>query len=236
MSGDRWRDANRGWKRLEVWLDDKLTGPGSRDREPEAVDALGDVGQVRRMLDEVEMRAVRSARLRGRSWAEIATRLGVTRQSAWEKWRDLDEPRAAEAGAVTGAEPVTGADAGTGAESVTGAESGAVPIARRAPARSVRVPDVVGLRLELAISALRRRGLVAVGSDPEVPLGTLDLPGSMVTDQSPESGASVPAGSRVVLWADSGEGGVREPRRPRPDPLPAHKHVPDPLTEAATAR
>ena len=27
----------------------------------------------------------------GKSWAEIATHLGVTRQSAWERWRDLDD-------------------------------------------------------------------------------------------------------------------------------------------------
>jgi hypothetical protein len=56
--------------------------------------------------------------------------------------------------------------------------------------------------------------------------------GAVVSDQSPESGASVPPGTRVLLWADRGEGGVREPRRPRPDPLPARKYLPDPADEA----
>ncbi|MFC7655663.1 hypothetical protein ACFQV8_03060 [Pseudonocardia benzenivorans] len=38
---------------------------------------------MRRLLDETELEAVRSARRRGRSWAEIATKLGVSRQAAW---------------------------------------------------------------------------------------------------------------------------------------------------------
>jgi hypothetical protein len=43
----------------------------------------------------------------------------------------------------------------------------------------------------------------------------------VVTDQSPESGAKVPRGSSIRLWlyyGDGGSAGVREPRRPRPDP------------------
>jgi hypothetical protein len=51
--------------------------------------ALGDIRLVRGLLDQAEMGAVRAARREGRSWAEIATILGVTRQSAWERWRDL---------------------------------------------------------------------------------------------------------------------------------------------------
>ena len=100
MSAGRWREAGRAWKRLGAWLDDRVTGPGSRDREPEPLDALGDVGHVRRLLDEVELRAVRSARLRGRSWAEIATRLGITRQSAWEGHRRWIDGQAAAHGTV----------------------------------------------------------------------------------------------------------------------------------------
>lgn len=34
--------------------------------------------------------AVRLARLQGRSWADIGQALGVSRQSAWERWRHLD--------------------------------------------------------------------------------------------------------------------------------------------------
>jgi hypothetical protein len=51
--------------------------------------ALGDIRLVRGLLDQAELGAVRAARREGRSWAEIATILGVTRQSAWERWRDL---------------------------------------------------------------------------------------------------------------------------------------------------
>jgi hypothetical protein len=51
--------------------------------------ALGDIRLVRELLDQAEMGAVRAARAGGRSWAEIAAVLGVTRQSAWERWRDL---------------------------------------------------------------------------------------------------------------------------------------------------
>lgn len=46
---------------------------------------------LRRALDQIEMTAVRVARQHSKSWTEIATTMGVTRQSAWERWRDLDE-------------------------------------------------------------------------------------------------------------------------------------------------
>lgn len=78
---DGWREARRAWDRL-----------AGRPRTGEAaLDALTDVGTVRRLLDRAELDAVRNARLARRSWAEIATRLGVSRQSAWERWRDVDE-------------------------------------------------------------------------------------------------------------------------------------------------
>ncbi len=41
-------------------------------------------------VDELETRLVRTARERGVSWSEIAAPLGITRQTAWEKWRELD--------------------------------------------------------------------------------------------------------------------------------------------------
>src|SRR5919107_3891685 len=81
MSGDAWREARAAWDRLAV-------PPGSGE---EALAALSDIGVVRRLLDQAELEAVRAARRDRKSWAEIATRLGVSRQSAWERWKDLDD-------------------------------------------------------------------------------------------------------------------------------------------------
>jgi transposase-like protein len=222
VSTGRWRDAHVAWKKLGVWLNDKVTGPGSRDREPDPLEALGHVGTVRRTLDEVELRAVRSARLRGKSWAEIATRLGVTRQSAWEKWRELDDSPAA-AGPPAPVQESAADVVWSAAEHEIGR--------LRGRGKRVTVPDVVGQALVTARRELASRGLTAGSGDPE---GVLDMApsGSVVTDQSPESGATVPPGTRVLLWVDRGEGGVREPRRPRPGPLPAAKYLPDPADEA----
>lgn len=84
MSRDPWHEAREAWERL-------ARQPGSGE---EALNALSDVGVVRRMLDRAELEAVRAARRDRKSWAEIATRLGVSRQSAWERWKDLDDEAA----------------------------------------------------------------------------------------------------------------------------------------------
>jgi len=55
-----------------------------------AAKALSDVGFVRQLPDELETRLVRIAREGGVSWSEIAAPLGITRQTAWERRRDLD--------------------------------------------------------------------------------------------------------------------------------------------------
>jgi hypothetical protein len=81
MSRDAWREARAAWERLAV---PPASGEG-------ALDALSDIGVVRRSLDQAELEAVRAARRDRKSWAEIATRLGVSRQSAWERWKDLDD-------------------------------------------------------------------------------------------------------------------------------------------------
>ena len=96
MGGLRWSDGYEAWKRLRRWHE-----RGTADGDA-ALDALSDVGALRRLLDEAELAAVRAARGRAKSWAEIATRLGVTRQSAWERWRDLDDVRPAAAEAAAG--------------------------------------------------------------------------------------------------------------------------------------
>ncbi|KAA9157449.1 PASTA domain-containing protein [Amycolatopsis acidicola] len=187
---DPWDEAQQAWRRLAGWSG---SAPG------EALSALDDLGLVRRLLDQTEFEAVRTARAEGRSWSEIAVRLGVTRQSAWERWRDIDEPAPAP-------EPVSGRSA------------------RHRRRSSVKVPNVIGRSIEDARALLEKEDLHAVSPDPgDVPLDVLDRPGGVVTDQSPESGARVPPGSLVRLWVDRGEGGVREPRRPEPEPRTGRK-------------
>lgn len=206
--GSPWHDGRRAWARLNGWHRDGPSVPGGAKSHPDdgdqALDALGDVGLVRRLLDRAELVAVRTARRHGKSWAEIATRLGVTRQSAWERWRDLD----AADGAVPESPP-----SDVPAEVLERAARG---IRRRA---SVRVPNVVGLQWAEARDVLLRIGLGCVGSDPDgPPVDVSARPAGVVTDQSPESGAKVPPGTQVRLWIGRGGSGVREPRRPRPMP------------------
>jgi hypothetical protein len=204
-----WRDGRRAWERLDGWHQDSpAANPGHPDDGQAAIDALADIGQVRHLLDQAELVAVRTARNHGKSWAEIATKLGVTRQSAWERWRDLDD-----------------------ADNPTSTET---PAERRRQS-SVVVPNLIGLSWDEAREALQHVGLVGVCSDPDgPPLAVLGWPGGVVTDQSPESGAKVPAGSPVTLWIGLGGGsaGVREPRRPKPSPKSAHEVRPEPSAEA----
>jgi PASTA domain-containing protein len=212
MADDSWVEGRQAWSRLSEWirLDDR-DGDG-------ALRALGDVGLVRRLLDRAEFEAVRDARQQGRSWSEIAVRLGVTRQSAWERWRDIDDDAPAEH------DP-----AGDAATELT------VQARDRRRKSSVTVPNVVGMSWSDARQLLRVNRLVGIDADPDtlaLMTGTRD--GAVVVDQSPESGAKVPPGSSVKLWVRKGGGGsgVREPRRPVPDPLQGAKHR-DELTDEA---
>jgi hypothetical protein len=199
---DRLRAARAAWERL--------TDAGRDDTGAAALTALSDVGVLRRMLDELELEAVRTARRLGCSWAEIAVKLGVTRQSAWERWRELDPP---EPGLRPGAE----SEAGTAA--TERAASQLLGWAVRGARRSGRgtVPNVVGLSLEAARRLLAEHGLVGRLADPDVAVA--DPERAVVTDQIPESGATARPGAAVRLWVDPGGGsGVREPRRPKPVP------------------
>jgi PASTA domain len=81
MSRNPWREARAAWERIA----------GRPRSGEEALTALSEIGIARRLLDQAELEAVRVARRDRKSWAEIATRLGVSRQSAWERWKDLDE-------------------------------------------------------------------------------------------------------------------------------------------------
>lgn len=207
---ERWRDARRSWERLHAWH--TRTGRG------DPLEALSDVGLVRRLLDEAELDAVRSARRRGRSWAEIAIKLGVTRQSAWERWRELDE------------EP-----AGPQPPRPVPARSAAVPHGVEGVAEQalVTVCDVVGMLYPDALETLALQGLIGAAVDPRGRSSALpELGSAVVTAQNPEPGAVVPPGTRVRLWTESdGGSGVREPRRPRPTPL-AERAYGEPSEEA----
>jgi hypothetical protein len=206
----RWDDGREAWDRLARARDDGA-----------ALEALDDVGMLRRLLDQAELDAVRAARRSGKSWAEIATRLGVTRQSAWERWRDLDEAPAESGPSVVTSGPLSGMS--EVAEEVVG--RAARDLRRRS---SVTVPNVVGLTHGEAQDVLLNLGLLAVGPDPDAP----PVFGGTVTDQSPEAGAKVPRGTAVTLWVERGGGsGVREPRRPKPGPKHFVERVPEPTTD-----
>jgi hypothetical protein len=242
MDKDRgpWQHERQAWFRLEGWY--RYSPPPEPDELSDgdrALQALEDSGLVRRMLDQVEFEAVRTARREGRSWAEIAVRLGVTRQSAWERWRDVDESATAQQGRPEaqrggrpGIDPAAAAAEKAAQEMVERATAASAPQTSeivRASARAWRgrstvvVPNVVGVPADRARKILADKGLAATGSDPDgPPLGELAWMDGVVTDQSPESGAKVPPGSVVRLWVESGGGGgsgVREPRRPLPDPM-----------------
>ena len=202
--------ARRAWRRLLGAADDGAELAGT-----ESLQALGDIGTVRRLLDQFELAAVRAARAHGRSWAEIATQLGVSRQSAWERWRDLD---------VDTAEEVVG----RAARDVVRDVARAVPRALRKTtnARLVTVPDVIGMSCDDALAILRELGLIPVGHNPGAapePIGPTAH--GTVVDQVPTSGARRRTGSNVTLWLEEGGGsaGVREPRRPKPSPRAARE-------------
>ena len=226
--GGPWQDGRRAWERLFAWHQRHGDRPGDGDA---ALTALSDVGTVRRLLEQAELEAVRASRRAGRAWAEIATGLGVTRQSAWEKWRDLDDTPAARAAAQAegeaGVAPVTDdAPAREGSRR-----------ARLARANLAVVPDVVGLSFDDARAVLFQAHLVAVGPDPDgPPLAALGWPNGVVVEQDPRPGAVLPPGAPVTVWLDRGGGaGDREPRRPKPSPLAA-RELPDDLTDEAAAR
>jgi hypothetical protein len=183
---DPWREAREALERLA----------GRRNHE-EALDALSDIESLRRLLDRAELDAVRDARAGRRSWAEIATRLGISRQSAWERWRELDE------------------------EDPDPLRRAADDAARDLAARPVTVPDVVGRTWDAARLRLQEERLDIVSADPELPpfLGP-EAADFRVVDQKPAAGERVPAYSAVTVWLRRGPGsaGVPAPLRPPPDP------------------
>jgi hypothetical protein len=241
MSKDRgpWQAGRRAWERLRSWHQDSpLAKPAHPDDGAGALSALADIGLLRHLLDQAELVAVRTARAHRKSWAEIATQLGVTRQSAWERWRDLDDAQeSAPTRERTSDELKATADqldSELALELLTGDEIGGASreLRRRS---SVRVPRVLGMAWDDAVRTLLEHRLVGAGPDPDgPPLPHVASASGVVTDQSPEAGAMVPAGSSVTLWVERGGGsaGIREPRRPKPGPRSA-REIPAETSEEA---
>lgn len=197
MATDPWSDARKAWERLR-------RAPGSA---ADALKALSDIGVVRRLLDEAELQAVQVARRERRSWAEIATRLGVTRQSAWERWRDVDD----EPAVATAFDP----------ESEVYLSDGP----------PVRVPDVVGMSWPVAQHRLHEERLIAQNIDEGALFLGPESSDFEVIKQEPVAGGWATQGSRVLLWTHRGPGSanVRAPLEPPPDPR-ARRGAVDELT------
>jgi hypothetical protein len=96
MSGRApWQDGRRAWERLNGWHQEPTASPGHVTDGEAALKALGDVQLVRSLLARAEINAVTTARAAGKSWAEVAASLGITKQSAWERFADGDLPPSA---------------------------------------------------------------------------------------------------------------------------------------------
>lgn len=61
--------------------------------EQAPLDGLAESRRVATALEKLQRQLVRSARTEGRSWAEIGDSLGISKQSAWERFAPApDEP------------------------------------------------------------------------------------------------------------------------------------------------
>jgi hypothetical protein len=180
MSRNPWREGREAWERLA----------GEPSSGEDALNALSDIGLVRRLLDQAELEAVRAARRDRKSWAEIATRLGVSRQSAWERWRELDEEPGPPAAAREQPTPVAVPD-------VVGMSW---PVAQH---------RLVEERLHAVIA-----------DPSPMPFLGPEAADFEVVDQKPAAGERVAPHSPVTLWLHRGPGsaGVRAPLEPPPSP------------------
>jgi hypothetical protein len=229
VGGPAWDEAVRAWRRVVR----RATGRGSSDADAgsEALDALSDVSVIRRLLDHVEMASVRRARRHGKSWAEIATNLGVTRQSAWERWRDLDEA-GSDADSAAAELDQAASLRETARQVVSETARGLVRAGRKeaAVAVTVPVPDVISLNAGDAWQVLHNLELVAKQHNPgDAPLALSADSGGVVVDQVPKAGARRRPGSPITLWVstDGGSAGMREPRRPVPPVRSAQAELPE---------
>jgi len=56
------------------------------DWEAAPLDGLCEAARLARALDKLQRHLVQQARVAGRSWAEIGNALGISKQSAWERF------------------------------------------------------------------------------------------------------------------------------------------------------
>lgn len=68
--------------------------PGHPDDGDAALKALQDIHLCQGLLARAELVSVKTARKHGKSWAEIATYLGTTKESALERWGEVDNQAA----------------------------------------------------------------------------------------------------------------------------------------------
>jgi hypothetical protein len=206
------------WKRLGPWL----PGGEPANNGDAALRALADVAEARRCLEQAELLAVRTARRHRKSWTEIATMLTISRQAAWERWRELDP------------QPDSTMPPDDGQRITEAAVTELVGRAGRR--RMVKVPDLVGLTWVDALAILTRSGLEAVSATPHIPLQEIqeDLRPIIVVRQYPDPDTRIHTASTVKLWLERGDGeaGVREPRRP-PSPPRAARAQRDEITKEA---
>jgi hypothetical protein len=59
--------------------------------EVDATEVLALAAMYERYFQEIQSRAVHVLRREGRTWQEIADAVGVTKQTAWQKWRTSAE-------------------------------------------------------------------------------------------------------------------------------------------------
>ncbi|GAF46964.1 PASTA domain-containing protein [Rhodococcus wratislaviensis] len=86
----------------------------------------------------------------------------------------------------------------------------------------VTVPNVIGMSPSRAKREAAHAGLWLRGPEADAgPIVESDMPTGVITAQTPEAGSLIHPGSALAVWIDNddgGGGGMREPRRPLPDP------------------
>ena len=70
---------------LEVWAD-RVDSADLKEADIETLRAIAELAEKRNAVDEQLVDAVRSARHAHRTWSEIATMLGVSKQAAQRKY------------------------------------------------------------------------------------------------------------------------------------------------------